>query len=82
MDEDACGFGIYLVFWFGAEFKTQARNDGIKTLDSAEGLEKMLTNDLPPQMKDKLTVIVLDVSRPRSMIGAAKSRKKNRSSLQ
>ena len=77
-DEDACGFGVYLVFWFGSEFKTPARNDGVEAPDSAEELETMVTDDLPPQMKDKLTVVVLDVSRPGPMIIAAKSRKTRR----
>lgn len=77
-DKDACGFGNYLVFWFGAEFKTPARDDGVKVPESAEELETMLTNDLPPQMKDKLSVVVLDVSRPERMIAAAKSRRRRR----
>jgi hypothetical protein len=75
-DEHACGFGIYLVFWFGGEFKTPTRGDGAETPASAEVLETMLTDDLPPQMREKLTVVVLDVSRPCSMIAALESRKR------
>ncbi|WP_421707514.1 NACHT domain-containing protein [Algihabitans sp.] len=74
LDEHACGFGTYLVFWFGAEFKTPARDDGVEAPDSAEALATMLTDDLPSHLKDKLTVVVLDVSRPRSMIAATEER--------
>ncbi|MAW86283.1 MAG: hypothetical protein CMJ42_07125 [Phyllobacteriaceae bacterium] len=75
-DAQACGFGIYLVFWFGTEFRTPARGDGADVPESAEALEEMLTEDLPVEMKDKLTVVVLDVSRPESMIAATEKRRK------
>ena len=74
-DEQACGFGIYLVLWFGTEFRTPARDDGLEAPDSAETLETMLTNDLPSQLKDKLTIVVLDMSRPQSMIEATRKRR-------
>lgn len=74
-DAQACGFGIYLVFWFGEEFRTPARGDGADVPESAETLEEMLTDDLPFEMKDKLTVVVLDVSRPASMIAATENRR-------
>lgn len=74
-DPDACGFGIYLVFWFGTEFKAPKRSDGADSPESAEALEAMLMEDLPPHMKEKLTVVVLDVSRPQAMIEAVKKRR-------
>nr|WIE93423.1 hypothetical protein P9270_010045 [Mesorhizobium sp. WSM4875] len=75
-DADACGFGIYLVFWFGTEFKAPKRADGAVTPENAETLEAMLTDDLPVQMEDKLTVVVLDVSRPQAMIEATEKRRR------
>lgn len=74
-DPDACGFGIYLVFWFGTEFKGPKRNDGTDSPESAEALEKMLVDDLPPHLSEKLSVVVLDVSRPQSMIDAVNKRR-------
>lgn len=49
--------------------------DGLEAPDSAETSETMLTNDLPAQLKDKLTIVVLDVSRPQSMIEATQKRR-------
>lgn len=69
-DPDACGFGIYLVFWFGTEFKAPKRNDRADSPESAEALEAMLVDNLPLQMKEKISVVVLDVSRPQSKIKA------------
>jgi len=74
-DPDACGFGIYLVFWFGTEFKAPKRSDGVDGPESAEALEAMLVDDLPSHLKEKLSVVVLDVSRPQSMIEATKKRR-------
>lgn len=75
-DPDACGFGIYLVFWFGTEFNAPKRSDGADSPDSVEALEAMLVDDLPLHLKDKLSVVVLDVSRPRSMIEATNKRRR------
>lgn len=75
-DPDACGFGIYLVFWFGTEFNAPKRSDGADSPDSVEALEAMLVDDLPLHLKDKLSVVVLDVSRPQSMIEATNRRRR------
>lgn len=75
-DPDACGFGIYLVFWFGTEFNAPKRRDGAGSPDSVEALEAMLVDDLPLHLKDKLSVVVLDVSRPQSMIEATNKRRR------
>lgn len=75
-DPDACGFGIYLVFWFGTEFSAPKRSDGADSPDSAEALEAMLVDDLPLHLKDKLSVVVLDVSRPQSMIESTNKRRR------
>jgi len=74
-DPGACGFGIYLVFWFGTEFKAPKRSDGADSPESAEALEAMLLSDVPLHWKDKLSVVVLDVSRPQSMIEATTKRR-------
>lgn len=71
-DEGAFGFGIYLVFWFGSEFPLPKRPDGETKPDSATELESILIEDLPKAQKDKFRVIVLDVSRPKSMIDKTK----------
>ena len=75
-DPDACGLGIYLVFWFGTEFKAPKRSDGTDCPESAAALEAMLADDLPLHLREKLSVVVLDVSRPQSMIEAVDKRRK------
>ncbi|MBY3122633.1 NACHT domain-containing protein [Rhizobium laguerreae] len=66
-DEGASGYGIYLVFWFGAEYRTPARRDRMKPPASAEELESMLRSNLLSTLEGKISVIVLDVSRPETM---------------
>ncbi len=63
-DEDAFGYGAYLVFWFGAEYRTPVRRDQKKPPASADELEAMLRSDLPSTLEGKISVIILDVSRP------------------
>ncbi|WP_172724486.1 NACHT domain-containing protein [Neorhizobium tomejilense] len=81
-DAGADGFGIYLVFWFGAEFPLPRRSEGEPLPSSAEALEMMVANDIPRHLQDKLAVVVLDVSRPAAMVtaqaGAVKKRSKSR----
>ncbi|WP_153064602.1 NACHT domain-containing NTPase [Agrobacterium sp. LAD9] len=66
-DEGAFGYGVYLVFWFGAEYRTPSRRDGRESPASAEELEMMLRSDLPSVLEGKISVIVLDVSRPEAI---------------
>jgi hypothetical protein len=73
-DAGAEGFGIYLVFWFGTEFPLPGRSDGDALPSSAEALETMLLNDIPPRLKDKLEIVVLDVSRPAAMVDGLRRR--------
>jgi len=63
-DEGAFGYGIYLVFWFGAEHRLPKRRDAKKPPASAGELEAMLRSDLLSAMEGKISVVVLDVSRP------------------
>lgn len=64
-DDGACGYGVYLVFWFGTEFNTPGRQDGLALPTSAQELEDLLISDLPAEMKETISVIVLDVSNPK-----------------
>jgi len=62
--EGACGVGVLLVFWFGADWiSAPTRPDGHIPTSAAE-LEALLVADLPPNLRDLTDVIVLDVSRP------------------
>ncbi|MCR9088799.1 MAG: hypothetical protein NXH97_18890 [Rhodobacteraceae bacterium] len=77
-DPDAFGFGIYLVFWFGTEFRVPKRNDGAGSPESAEALKAMLVDDLRAHVREKLSVVVLDVSRPQSMIEAIEKKRRRK----
>ncbi|TCA59861.1 NACHT domain-containing protein [Rhizobium leguminosarum] len=75
-DEGAFGYGVYLVFWFGAEYRTPARLDRKNKPASAEELQSMLLSDLPPTLQGKISVIVLDVSRPATVTQAKQTQSK------
>lgn len=74
-DEGAFGYGIYLVFWFGTDYRVPTRRDGKKPPASAGELEAMLREDLPSSLEEKISVIVLDVSRPETVSKPKPSRK-------
>ena len=61
-DPGAQGHGIYLVFWFGREHCQRHPSHGRprEAADLAEGLQGTLT----PDQARKITVVVVDVSRP------------------
>lgn len=75
-DEGAFGYGVYLVFWFGTEYRTPARRDRKKPPASAEDLEAMLRSDLPSTLEGKISVVVLDVSRSETTTKPKPVRKK------
>lgn len=81
-DAGADGFGIYLVFWFGTEFRLPGRSDGDTLPSTAEALETMLLNDIPARLQDKLAIVVLDVSRPAAVTAALARRDQERSKKQ
>jgi len=54
------GHGVYLVFWFGAAFKTPPRAGGAITTPQA--LAAALRSDLPEDLRDKIDVVVIDVA--------------------
>ena len=62
---DADGAGIYLVFWFGIEYKAPARPDGLQGPSSATEMEAMLRTDLPAHLKLTTEVVVMDLSNPK-----------------
>ena len=75
-DEGADGFGIYLVFWFGNDATpTPSRIDGSAGPMNADEIERMLVDDLSPELRARTEVIVFDVSRPDAP-SSAKPRKK------
>ena len=61
-DPKTGGYGIYLVFWFGPRF-TQAPPQGSKPYDPRE-LKRRLEETLSEEEARKITVCVIDVSRP------------------
>jgi hypothetical protein len=80
-DPGAEGHGIYLVFWFGNETTpTQARPDGAPGPTNAAELEKMLIDDLSPELRSKTAVVVLDVADPNSTTAAKPRKRRSRRS--
>ena len=59
---DTDGYGIYLVFWFGKD-RTQPPPSGTRPANSEE-LKKRLDATLSPDEARKISVCVIDVSRP------------------
>lgn len=57
-DPNSGGYGIYLVLWFG--HKTTA-SDGIRP-QSAEQMESMLREKIPPADRVRIAVVVMDLS--------------------
>jgi hypothetical protein len=63
-DPEAKGFGIYCVFWFGAKRPRTIPNPpkGLTPPQSAAEMEQMLKDMLRENMKNRLAVVVIDVS--------------------
>ena len=62
--ESADGYGIYLVFWVGLdEHALPGRRDGAALPTSASNLEDMLVADLSPADRERIRVVVFDVSK-------------------
>jgi glutamyl-tRNA synthetase len=66
-DPEAGGFGIYGVFWFGEKRPSRipAPPGGRDRPDSAEEMESMLRDLMPPSFRRRIAVVVIDVSGPR-----------------
>ena len=63
-DPEAKGFGIYMVFWFGAKRPSQMPTppNGMQPPKTAAEMEAILQSLMPDDMRKRLTVIVVDVS--------------------
>lgn len=61
--EESDGYGIYLVFWFGIEDHKPVTRADKATPASAAELETMLRADLGAQLRERISVIVFDVSK-------------------
>lgn len=59
----ASGFGIYLVFWFGSGFAPPKRGDRRKP-KAIEAVRAILRTDLPDDLRERLSIMVFDVSVP------------------
>jgi hypothetical protein len=63
-DPGSDGYGIYLVFWFGADHLKKPPPHGRRP-ESPGQLRNQLEAALAPQHRHKIAVIVMDVSAPR-----------------
>jgi hypothetical protein len=63
-DPEANGFGIYCVFWFGKNRKRTMPNppNGLPPPTSARDMKKILDDQLPEDMRTRITIILIDVS--------------------
>jgi hypothetical protein len=63
-DPEAKGFGIYVVFWFGAKRPAEipAPPHGMERPKTAAEMETVLESMLSEEMRKRLAVIVIDVS--------------------
>jgi hypothetical protein len=63
-DPEAKGFGVYCVFWFGNKRPRPIPTppNGTKSPQSAAEMEAMLKGRVPANMRDRLVVIVIDLS--------------------
>ena len=62
IDPDTDGYGIYLVFWFGKEYTKTPHERGHPD-DTAE-MKQRLKDSLSPEQARKISVCVIDVSKP------------------
>ena len=62
IDPDTDGYGIYLVFWFGKEETKTPHEDGYP--DNAKEMKQWLEASLSPEQARKISVCVIDVSKP------------------
>ncbi len=62
LDPASGGYGVYLVFWFGAGYQRQSPN-GSKP-EQAQELEAQLQSTLSGESRDKIRVCVIDVCPP------------------
>jgi hypothetical protein len=64
-DPGADGHGIYLVFWFGTDYRKVPKPPSIiKSPDSSAEIEEAIRKTIPGEIEDKIEIIVFDCSRP------------------
>jgi hypothetical protein len=65
-DPEAQGFGVYGVFWFGDKsgHDIPAPPGGLQRPASAAEMENMLRERVPADRRNRIAVIVIDVSQP------------------
>jgi len=73
-DPGSFGHGIYLVFWFGSDYRKAPKppNNSV-SLTSAMEFEEEIKNTIPDEIKSNIEVIVFDCSRPIVPKGKVKS---------
>ncbi len=59
------GYGVYLVLWFGSEFKLESPSTGKKP-NTAKAVQTFLESALSPAQRKLITICVIDVSSTRS----------------
>lgn len=75
-DPGSSGHGIYLIFWFGPDYKKIPKPpSNTVSPASAVELEDEIRNTIPEEMKNNIEVIVFDCSRP--IIPKKKGKKAN-----
>lgn len=57
------GYGIYIVFWFGAHNMPAAADGGHKP-KTAQELQQRLTDTVPKEQQHKIAVLVIDCAKP------------------
>lgn len=78
-DPGAAGHGIYLVFWFGVDFKKVPNPpSNIKSPASAAEMEEEIKKTIPGEISNSVEVIVFDCSRPIISDKKLQSKKQNR----
>ena len=70
-DPATSGYGIYVVLWFGAD--STARPPSGNRPSSREELEQRLVQDLTEHERRKISVIVVDVTKPRPPVRSRSS---------
>jgi hypothetical protein len=67
-DWRACGYGIYLVLWFGDRLSShkslQRPGRGLPALSTAEELRDMLASSSQAAREGRVSIVVLDLERP------------------
>ena len=72
-DLNTGGYGIYLVFWFGRDRCKRPPTEPVPETPAALGDQLLATADLSPEERGKISVIVIDVSKPDPQSGSMSS---------